>query len=197
VRGRCTCGNFSKCFFCVLFFVLLKVRWKFQTVFGVCYTLQTNVHSYHPQFWPLAITPVYANDNGRDHTGWLQRYFLEPMMRGRQHSPGWWSQVFFFPFWGRVGVVGFLLFPICSHEIFHSLFIKFASSQYVPQVSNVFPNLFPIIALTLCHIAKFQPEKYDFNLCKGFSMEKNGPNSPDFQLKKKGSRSSDFYDKFH
>jgi len=79
--------------------------------------------------------------------------------------------------------------------MFHSLFIKFASSQYVPQVSNVFPNLFPI-ALTLCHIAKFQPEKYDFDLCKGFSMEKMAQ-IRQISNKKKGLRSSDFYDKFH
>jgi hypothetical protein len=46
---------------------------------------------------------------------------------------------------------------------FHSVFIKFASFQYVPQVSNVFPNLFPV-ALTLCHI--LCPQFYSCNLSK-------------------------------
>jgi hypothetical protein len=44
--------------------------------------------------------------------------------------------------------------------------------------------------------AKFQPEKYNFHLYKGFSMEKIGPNSPDFKKKEKVSESPDFYDKF-
>jgi hypothetical protein len=46
---------------------------------------------------------------------------------------------------------------------FHSVFIKFASFQYVLQVSNVFPNLFPV-ALTLCHI--LCPQFYSCNLSK-------------------------------
>ncbi len=29
------------------------------------------------------------------------------------------------------------------------------------------------------NFAKIQSEKYDFNLCKGFCMEKNDPNLPD------------------
>jgi hypothetical protein len=33
-------------------------------------------------------------------------------------------------------------------------------------------------------IAKFQPEKYDFDLYKGSSMEKNDPNLLDFEKKK-------------
>jgi hypothetical protein len=33
------------------------------------------------------------------------------------------------------------------------------------------------------NLAKFGLEKYDFDLCKGFSMEKNGSNSPDFKEK--------------
>jgi hypothetical protein len=34
-------------------------------------------------------------------------------------------------------------------------------------------------------VAKFQPDKYDFDLHNGFLMGKvNGPNSPDFEIKK-------------
>ncbi len=29
---------------------------------------------------------------------------------------------------------------------------------------------------------KFQTEKYDFDLCEGILMKKNGPNSPDFEM---------------
>jgi hypothetical protein len=29
---------------------------------------------------------------------------------------------------------------------------------------------------------KFGPEKYDFDLYKGFSMKKKGPKSPDFEI---------------
>jgi len=35
------------------------------------------------------------------------------------------------------------------------------------------------------NFAKFQPEKSDFDLFKGFFMEKIGPNSPDFRNKLK------------
>jgi hypothetical protein len=31
------------------------------------------------------------------------------------------------------------------------------------------------------NFAKFRPEKYDLDLYTGFSMEKNDPNSPDFE----------------
>jgi len=31
------------------------------------------------------------------------------------------------------------------------------------------------------NFVKFWPENYDFDLYKGFSMKKNGPNSPDFK----------------
>ncbi len=42
------------------------------------------------------------------------------------------------------------------------------------------------------NFGKFRPEKYDFHLYKGFSMEKKkGPNSPDSE-KKEVSRSPDF-----
>jgi hypothetical protein len=34
------------------------------------------------------------------------------------------------------------------------------------------------------NFAKFQPEKYDLNLYKGFTQGKNGPNLPDFEGKK-------------
>jgi len=33
--------------------------------------------------------------------------------------------------------------------------------------------------------AKIQPEKYDFDLYKGFFMGKNGPNSPNLERKEK------------
>jgi hypothetical protein len=45
------------------------------------------------------------------------------------------------------------------------------------------------------NFAKFQPEKYDFNLCKRFFMKKMVTNSPDF-AKKKNPNSPDFYAKF-
>jgi hypothetical protein len=45
-------------------------------------------------------------------------------------------------------------------------------------------------------LAKFQPEKYDFDLYKGSSMEKNDPNLSDFERKKKISKLLDFFDKF-
>jgi hypothetical protein len=32
-------------------------------------------------------------------------------------------------------------------------------------------------------LAKFRPGKYDFDLYKGFFIEKNGPNSPDSEGK--------------
>jgi len=39
----------------------------------------------------------------------------------------------------------------------------------------------PGVSLTGKLFAKFQPEKYDFALYKGFFMEKNDPNLPDFE----------------
>ncbi len=45
------------------------------------------------------------------------------------------------------------------------------------------------------NIARFRPEKYNFDLCKGFCTEQ-WPKFARFP-KKKGSRSLDFYDKFH
>jgi hypothetical protein len=44
------------------------------------------------------------------------------------------------------------------------------------------------------NFTKFHPEKYDFNLYKGFSMKKKAPNLPNFEGKK--SKLPDFYDKF-
>ncbi len=135
-----------------------------------------------------------------------------------RHASGWPR---FFPLLREGWGVGFFLFPFLFPWNFHCVFIKFASFQYVPQVSNVFPNLFPV-ALTLCHIlcpqyyscnlykgaqrmrlqhiisvsgmfkicaqlnkdvdqcvcffwrniAKFRPEKYDFDVYKGFSTRK-------------------------
>jgi len=78
------------------------------------------------------------------------------MMWGSIHpvDPG------FSPFEGRSGCWIFSV-PNLFPWNFHFVFIKFASFQYVPQVSNVFPNLFPI-ALTLCHI--LCPQVYSCNL---------------------------------
>jgi hypothetical protein len=42
---------------------------------------------------------------------------------------------------------------------------------------------------------KFQPEKHDFNLCKGFFMEKIGVSSPNFEWI--FSKLPNSYDKFH
>jgi len=47
----------------------------------------------------------------------------------------------------------------------------------------------------LVDFAKFQAEKYDFDLYKGFFFGKNGPNSPDFKETK--SKLLGFYDRFH
>jgi hypothetical protein len=141
--------NFSQCF-CALLCVA-KVRWKFQTVFGVWYTLQTYIkitHSSGPCHYL-----VYAN-NGRDCR--LAKIFLGAN-DVRQHSPGGPR---FFPWEGRSGCWIFAV-PNLFPWNFHSVFIKFASFQYVPQVSNVFPDLFPI-ALTLCHI--LCPQFYCCNL---------------------------------
>jgi hypothetical protein len=46
-----------------------------------------------------------------------------------------------------------------------------------------------------CIFVKFQPEKHDFNLLKGFIMEKFGVTSPNFE----GifSKLPNSYDKFH
>jgi hypothetical protein len=41
-----------------------------------------------------------------------------------------------------------------------------------------------LFLLTANFCQNFHPEKYDFNLHKGFSMEKNGSNSTDFKEKK-------------
>jgi hypothetical protein len=82
------------------------------------------------------------------------------MMWGSIHpvGPG------FLPFEGGSGC-WILAAPNLLPWNFHSVFMKFASFQYVPQVSNVFPNLFPI-ALTLCHIlcAQFYPKGWDYNI---------------------------------
>jgi hypothetical protein len=45
------------------------------------------------------------------------------------------------------------------------------------------------------NFAKFQSEKYDLHLYKGFTQGKNGPNLPDFEGKKKCNL-PDLYDKF-
>jgi hypothetical protein len=89
------------------------------------------------------------------------------MMWGSIHTvvPG------LFPFEGGSGCWIFAV-PNLFPWNFHSVFIKFASFQYVPQVSNVFLNLFPI-ALTLCHILCSQfyscnlskePKGWDYNI---------------------------------
>jgi hypothetical protein len=42
-----------------------------------------------------------------------------------------------------------MLFLLCSHKVF----IKFSlNSQYVPQVFNVFPNMFPLELLRTCYL---------------------------------------------
>jgi hypothetical protein len=41
--------------------------------------------------------------------------------------------------------------------------------------------LFHEMYLQASVFTKFQPEKYDFDLYKGFFMKKNGPNLPDFE----------------
>ncbi len=68
-----------------------------------------------------------------------------------------------FPFEGGLGCWIFAV-PNLFPWNFHSVFIKLASFQYIPQLFNVFPNLFPI-ALSLCHIPCLQ--FYSYNLCKG------------------------------
>ncbi len=106
VPSRCT-RNFSECF-CVLLCVE-KVRSKFQTVLGVWYTLQTYIN-IHPSFLPVPLpsvrqqrqrTPVGKNISWSQSceasfTRWAHAFFLVREDRG----------------------VGFVLFPICSHEIF-------------------------------------------------------------------------------
>ncbi len=68
-----------------------------------------------------------------------------------------------FPFEGGLGCWIFSV-PNLFPWNFHSVFIKLASYQYIPQLFNVFPNLFPI-ALSLCHILGLQ--FYSYNLYKG------------------------------
>jgi len=47
------------------------------------------------------------------------------------------------------GGARFMLFLLCSHKVL----IKFSlSSQYVPQVFNVFPNMFPLELLQTCYL---------------------------------------------
>ncbi len=121
----------SVCFLCVE-----KVCSKFQTVLGVWYT---PVAIYiHPWFLPVALPSVCQQQRQRTLVG--KNYFLEPMMWGIIHPVG----PCFFSFWGRIGVLDFFSVPNLFPWNFHSIFMKFASFQYVPQVSNVFPNLFPI-----------------------------------------------------
>jgi hypothetical protein len=96
-------------YFCELHCVE-KVRWKFQIVLRVSYTLQLYINVY------TVLAPrhylVYAN-NGKERR--LAKYFLEPMLCVRQHAPG---RPRFFSFWGRVGLLGFCCSQFCSHEIF-------------------------------------------------------------------------------
>jgi hypothetical protein len=68
-----------------------------------------------------------------------------------------------FPFEGGLGCWIFSV-PNLFPWNFHSVFINLARSQYIPQLFNVFPNLFPI-ALSLCHILGLQ--FYSYNLYKG------------------------------
>jgi len=115
--------NFSLCF-CVLLCVE-KVCFKFQTVLGVWYTLQTYIN-IHPWFLPVPLsstrqqrqrTPVGKNISWSQ---WCEASFTR------------WAHAFFLlrEDWG----VGFFLFPICSHEIFNlfswnlqvfNMFLKF------------------------------------------------------------------------
>ncbi len=90
------------------------------------FELQTNIYG------PLKAQTL---DKSKNKNSW------QPMRRSNLHSKG---PILFFlgdGGWGR-GVFGFfLLFLICSHQVF----ILFSScSQYVHQVFNVFPNMFPI-----------------------------------------------------
>jgi hypothetical protein len=54
--------------------------------------------------------------------------------------------------------------------------------------------LSPSVSFTGEFSPKFPPGKCDFDLYKGFFMERKSPNAPDF--KEKNSKSADFYDKF-
>jgi len=80
-----------------------------------------------------------------------------------------------FPFEGGLGCWIFAV-PNLFPWNFHSVFIKLASFQYIPQLFNVFPNLFPI-ALSLCHIPCLQfysynyikePKGWDYNISYRF-----------------------------
>jgi hypothetical protein len=68
----------------------------------------------------------------------------------------------------------------------------FGRSQYDVRKQNKLPCFWCFLFWQ--NFRKFQPEKYDINLCKGFYIEKYDLNSPDFKGTK--IKSPDFNDKF-
>jgi hypothetical protein len=84
-----------------------------------------------------------------------QNNFLQPMMKGSIHLG---AQVFFLL--GEGGSVGFLLFPMCSHEV---LAVFPSHSQWVPSMfpsSQYVHHMFPISILGLS-------KTFLFFLCDG------------------------------
>jgi hypothetical protein len=62
-------------------------------------------------------------------------------------------------------------------------------------INSPYHSVFSVFCFGEWNFAKFRPEKYDFDLYKGFYLwKKNGTNSPDFGIF--FSKSPDFYDKF-
>ncbi len=128
--------NFSQCF-CVLLCVA-KVRWKFQTQFGVWYTLQMYIkinRSSGPCYYP-----VYAN-NGRDLR--LAKIFLGSNdVRQKIHPvvPGFFFCSQFVP----------MKFSLCFHQIckFSICSSSFQSvPQLVPNSSHFMPYPVPSVLL--------------------------------------------------
>jgi hypothetical protein len=77
---------------------------------------------------------------------------------------------------------------ICSFQ-----FVGWSKSYTYSNLTFIFFSL-PSAKKFGRNPAKFRPEKYDFDLCKGFSMEKM---TEIHQISKiKVSRLADFYDKF-
>jgi hypothetical protein len=143
----CFIVEFLKVLFCVLLCVA-KVRWKFQTVFGVWYTLHTYINITGSSGTCHHL--VYAN-NGRDR--WLAKIFLRAN-DVRQHSPGGPR---FISFCGRVGVLDFccsqfvpMKFSLCFHQIC-KFSICSSSFQCVPQLvpnsSHFMPYPVPSVLL--------------------------------------------------
>ncbi len=86
--------------------------------------------------------------------------------------------------------IGWATIPLCDNALYQGLFHSITDIPYCKLASSE-----SVFKAVLGNFTKIQAEKYDFNLYKGFSMEKMAQICQILK-KKRISRSPDFFDNF-